>query len=237
MYPRGEHAHENEHAQDPQSGVLRASVFGASDGLVSNLALVMGVAGGSNDPSLVILAGIAGLLAGAFSMGAGEYVSMQTQRELLEHELEVEREHIQNYPEEEQSHLAELLSANGLEPEDAERVAAQIHRRIEPALGFHALFELGIHPGSLGSPRAAACWSFVSFALGASVPLFPWLLSPDALLATLGVSALALLAIGTAAAVLTHQRPWYGAGRQLLVGALAAAVTFAVGSLVGVSAG
>ena len=236
MDPHPNHLHENEHAQDPQSGVLRASVFGISDGLVSNLALVMGVAGGSGDPSVVVLAGVAGLLAGAFSMGAGEYVSMRTQRELLEHELALEREHIQKYPEEEQAHLAELLASNGLEPEDARRVAAQVHRNLDPAVDFHALFELGIHPRSLGLPRSAALWSSLSFAVGASVPLLPWLLTANALVPTLVVSTLALLAVGAAATRLTHQKSWYGAGRQLIIGAVATAVTFLVGTLVGISA-
>jgi VIT1/CCC1 family predicted Fe2+/Mn2+ transporter len=196
----------------------------------------MGVAGGSNDASLIVLAGVAGLLAGAFSMGAGEYISMQTQREMLERELAVEREHIQKYPEEEQTHLAEMLEANGLDPEDAQRVAAQVHRRLDPAVDFHALFELGIHPGSLGLPRAAALGSFVSFAVGASVPLLPWLVTSNGLLPMLVVSALALLAVGAAATRLTHRKLWYGAGRQLLVGAVSAGVTFVVGTLIGLAA-
>ena len=237
MGPHPTHVHENEHSQDPQSGVLRASVFGISDGLVSNLALVMGVAAGSGDTSVIILAGVAGLFAGAFSMGAGEYVSMRTQREMLEHELALEREHIQKYPEEEQAHLAELLAANGLEPEEARRVAAQVHRHLDPAVDFHALFELGIHPGSLGLPRTAALWSSCSFAVGASVPLLPWFLTANALIPTLVVSALALLTVGAAATALTHRKPWYGAGRQLIVGALATAVTFLVGTLVAVMRG
>lgn len=237
MSAQTEHAHENEHSQDPQSGILRASVFGASDGLVSNLALVMGVAGGSGEPSVVVLAGVAGLLAGSFSMAAGEYISMQTQREMLEHELAVERAHIEDFPEEEEAHLAELLAENGLEPSDARRVAAQVHRQIDPAVDFHALFELGIHPGSLGSPQAAALWSFVSFAAGAAIPLLPWLVIQDALVPTLAVSSLALVAVGAAATRVTLQRPWYGAARQLVIGALAAGVTFVVGILVGVAAG
>lgn len=235
MSPHADHSHENEHAQDPQSGILRASVFGVSDGLVSNLALVMGVAGGSGDSSVVILAGVAGLFAGAFSMAAGEYISMQTQREMLERELAVEREHILKYPAEEEAHLAELLAENGLQPDDAARVAAQVHLRLERAVDFHALIELGIHPGSLGAPGAASLWSFVSFAVGAIIPLVPWFLMGDAIGTTLVASALALLAVGAAATRLTHQKPWYGAGRQLAVGALSAAVTFAVGALVGVS--
>ena len=230
-----ESGYENEHAGDPQSGILRASIFGASDGLVSNLALVMGVAGGSTDPGVVVLAGVAGLLAGAFSMGAGEYISMQTQREMLERELAVEREHIENHPKEEEAHLAELLAQTGLERDDARRVAAQVHRRVGRAVDFHALFELGIHPNSLGAPRGAALWSFVSFSLGAIVPLLPWLATTKALVPTIVLSGAALLGVGAAATRFTHQSAWYGAFRQLGVGALSAGVTYLVGLAIGVS--
>ncbi len=232
--PRGgpAHTHESEHARDPRSGVLRAAVFGAPDGLVSNLALVMGVAGGSGDASVVVLAGVAGLLAGAFSMAAGEYISMQTQREMLERELEVERKHIEDHPEAEQRHLAELLAENGIDEEDASRVAAQAHERTDRALEFHAQLELGIQPSSLGAPGAAALSSFGAFALGAAVPLLPWLVTRDALLATMLVSGLALLWVGAAATRFTQRSARYGAVRQLLVGALSAAVTFGVGSLI-----
>ena len=224
---------EAEHAEDPQSGILRASVFGVSDGLVSNLALVMGVHGGNGDPEVILLAGIAGLLAGAFSMGAGEYISMRTQREVLERELALEREHILRYPAEEEAHLAELLAENGLDEAEAVRLAAQIHRRVEPAVGFHALFELGIHPKSLGAPPAAALWSFVSFAGGASLPLLPWIFTDQGLVPSLLLSAIGLLAVGAAVTRLTTRPAWYGATRQLLVGAVSAAITYAVGTLVG----
>ncbi len=227
------HGHENEHIEDPQSGVLRASVFGVSDGLVSNLALVMGVAAGSGDPTVVVLAGVAGLLAGAFSMAAGEYISMQTQREVVEHELALERRHIEKFPVEEEAHLAELLAETGLDPADAQRVAAQVHRSLDPAVDFHALFELGIHPKSMGAPKNAAVWSFASFAVGASIPLLPWLVSDDALMPTIVLSGLALLLVGAGVTRRTGMRPWYGATRQLAVGALAAAVTFGVGLLIG----
>ena len=221
MTPMGEgSSHDDEHVVDPHSGVLRASVFGVSDGLVSNLALVMGVAGGTGDPAIVVVAGVAGLLAGAFSMGAGEYVSMQTQREMLESELEVERRHIVAYPEEEEAHLAVLLSESGLSRDDARRIAAKIHETVEPAVGFHALFELGIHPRSLGAPVSAALSSFVAFGVGASVPLAPWLVTSDGLTPTLVLSSVGLLAVGGAATRLTRQNAWFGAFRQLLVGVL-----------------
>lgn len=226
------YTHEHEHAEDPQSGILRAAVFGASDGLVSNLALVMGVAGGSSDPNVVLLAGVAGLLAGAFSMAAGEYISMQTQREMLERELAIEREHIERYPDEEQAHLAHLLGESGLEPAVAERVAAQVHRQ-GAALDFHAQLELGIHPHSLGAPGGAAVWSFVAFGIGAIVPLLPWLWTSNALVGTMALSAAALMGVGAAATRFTRRPAWYGALRQLAVGAVSAAVTYGVGLLVG----
>ncbi len=230
--PTGEYSHENEHIADPQSGILRASVVGLSDGLVSNLALIMGVAGGSGDPEIIVLAGIAGLLAGAFSMAAGEYISMQTQREMLERELAIEKDHIERFPDEEEAHLAELLQSNGVEAPDAERIAAQIHREGGPALEFHAQLELGIHPGSLGAPTTAAAASLLAFAAGAAVPVVPWLLTPNALPATIISSAIALLAAGALATRFTHRGPGFGALRQLLVGAAAAAVTYGVGMLI-----
>lgn len=230
------HDHENEHVDDPQSGILRATIFGVSDGLVSNFALVMGVVGGSGDPAMIVLAGTAGLLAGASSMAAGEYISMRTQRELLEHELALEREHIEQFPEEEEAHLAELLAQNGLDTEVARRVASQVHRRIDPAVDFHALFELGIHPNSMGRPVGAAVWSFVSFAVGALVPLLPWLLMSDGLVPTVVLSTAALALVGAIATRMTRRKAWYGALRQLTVGALSAGATYTIGWLIGVSA-
>jgi VIT1/CCC1 family predicted Fe2+/Mn2+ transporter len=226
-------AAETDHLQNTGSGVIRASVFGVSDGLVSNLALVMGVAGGTSSGSAVILAGSAGLMAGAFSMAVGEYVSMQTQREVMERELQLEREHILLYPDEEQAHLKELLSQAGLDPSDADRMAKKIHERIDPAVDFHALLELGIVPGQLGSPLAAAFFSFLSFVVGAAVPLLPWLLAEHALVPSLVVSAVALLVVGGIATTVTHRHFVVGALRQLFFGAAAAAVTFVIGHLIG----
>lgn len=231
----GYHAAEHEHRDDTGSGVLRAGVFGVSDGLVSNLALVMGVAGGSGDPDNVVIAGTAGLLAGAFSMAVGEYVSMVTQRESMERELQLEREHIEQYPEEEQRHLIELLQQSGLARESAAQVARSVHQRVERAAHFHALLELGIVPGQMGSPVGASLTSFLAFVLGAAVPLLPWLILPDALLASIVVSAIALLAVGGAVTVVTSRSPVSGAIRQLLFGGAAAAVTWVIGHFVGAS--
>lgn len=225
--------YENEHVSDPQSGVLRASVFGASDGLVSNIGLVMGIAGASQDSTVVVMAGVAGLLAGAFSMAAGEYVSMQTQREVLENELAVERAHIVDHPDEEEAHLSQLLAEQGIAPEEAKRMAAGIHRRVDDALDFHALFELGFHPGSLGEPGGAAAWSFGSFAVGAAIPVVPWLLTSEGIVPSLALSAVALLGVGGLATRLTGRSAWYGALRQLAIGAASAGITFALGSWLG----
>jgi len=224
---------QDDHVEDKGSGVLRASVFGASDGLVSNAALVMGVAGGTSDPDTVVLAGTAGLLAGAFSMAAGEYVSMRTQREVLERELRLEREHIVAFPKEEEAHLARMLADEGLEPHEAQRMSAKIHEKLEAALDFHARFELGINPHDLGAPTMAALSSFTSFVLGALVPLVPWLVTVDALAYSVALSALSLLGVGAAVTRLTHRSPIWGALRQFSFGAAAATVTYAIGSLIG----
>ncbi len=229
------HAAEHQHRDDTGSGVLRAGVFGASDGLVSNLALVMGVAGGSADPHNVVIAGTAGLLAGAFSMAVGEYVSMVTQRESMERELQLERDHIEQYPEEEQRHLIDLLEQSGLGAESAVQVARSVHQRVERAAHFHALLELGIVPGQLGSPVGAAWTSFIAFVIGAAVPLLPWLFLADAFWPSIVVSAIALLGVGGAVTVVTSRGWMSGAIRQLLFGGAAAAVTWVIGHFIGAS--
>lgn len=224
---------EQEHRRDTGSGVLRAGIFGISDGLVSNLALVMGVAGGTDHPDAIIVAGVAGLLAGSCSMAAGEYVSMATQRESMERQIELERSHIEQFPEEEQRHLAELLEESGLDRSIAGEVARTIHERGADAADFHALFELGIVPGQMGSPWAASAISFVAFALGAAIPLIPWLVAGEALPASLLLSALALLVVGGGATRVTNRNPFIGALRQLLIGVAAAGVTYGMGVWVG----
>ena len=155
--PEGYTHGESEHIENTGSGTLRAAIFGISDGLVSNLALVIGVAGGTHQSGeAVVIAGTVGLLAGAFSMAAGEYISMQTQRESMEKQLQLEREHIIAFPEEEQAHLSQLLLESGLSEQDADDVARKVHENVEPAVGFHALLELGIVPQQMGSPAGAA---------------------------------------------------------------------------------
>lgn len=228
-------AYEDEHGEDPGSGVLRASVFGASDGLVSNLGVVVGVAAASTTAGPVIVAGIASLVAGAFSMAAGEYVSMRTQREVLERELAVESGHIAEHPDEEEEHLSDLLAAHGLDRVTASSVAAEVHKEQAAALEFHARFELGIDPSSLGSPLGAAVWSFFAFVAGAAVPVLPYLISARAMLWAIGLSMLGLAGLGAWMTRFTGQRWWFGATRQFVIGALAAAVTYGIGRVVGVA--
>jgi VIT1/CCC1 family predicted Fe2+/Mn2+ transporter len=216
-------------------GGLRAGVFGASDGLVSNMALVLGVASATPDAGLVVLAGVAGLLAGAFSMAAGEWISVKAQREALERELQMEKDHLERYPEAERAHLMSVLAKAGLSQGVSAAVVAELSLQPHVNLDFHARMELGIDPSELGSPLVAAGTSFVAFSVGALVPLVPWLLpiGDAALPATLLVSCLALFGVGAALALFTS-RPWVLSGlRQLLIGAAATAVTMLVSRAVG----
>lgn len=232
--PDGYTHSESEHIENTGSGTLRAGIFGVSDGLVSNLALIMGVAGGTGQSGeAVVVAGTVGLLAGAFSMAAGEYISMKIQRETMEKQLQLEREHIIAFPKEEQAHLGHLLVESGLSQEDAEDIAHKVHLNIDPAVGFHALLELGIVPGQMGSPVAAAVASFLSFVVGALIPLLPWLILPSALVESIVVSAIALMGVGGAVTTVTHRSAWWGALRQLAFGSVAAAITWVLGRLVG----
>jgi vacuolar iron transporter family protein len=225
---------------DVTGGWLRPAVFGAMDGLVSNLALIAGVAGGTRDATnqtAVVLAGLAGLAAGAFSMAAGEYTSVASQSEAAQFEIDKERREIIANPETETRELASMMADKGIDPELADRAARQIHRDLDKAVDVHAREELGVDPDALASPMLAAVSSFVSFALGAFVPVLPYLLGAGTLLPSLVVTLLALFTCG---AVVTHvtSRPWwYGGLRQLLLGGLAAALTYGFGALVGTGLG
>ena len=164
------------HRVGGRSGTLRAVIFGVSDGLVSNLSLVMGVAGAATrNPSFILLAGIAGLLAGSFSMAAGEYISMQSQRELFERQIALERAEMEAMPEEEEAELAAAYRAKGFTAEEAARIAHRIFRDPEAALDTLVREELGLDPDELGSPSRAAVGSFLAFAVGAAVPVIPYL--------------------------------------------------------------
>jgi vacuolar iron transporter family protein len=224
-----------------RSGTLRAVIFGVSDGLVSNLALVMGVAGASGQattPShFILLAGIAGLLAGAFSMAAGEYISMQSQRELFERQIELERAEMAAMPEEEEAEMAALYRAKGFNADEAKAIAHRLFEDPERALDQLIREELGLDPDELGSPFGAAFGSFVAFALGAFVPVVPYLIGSGvgAFVAAIGLSLVALFAVGGGVSLLTGRGVLFSGARQVAIGAAAAIVTFVVGTAIGVS--
>ncbi len=218
---------------------LRASVLGANDGLVSNLALVMGVAGADPGQSTVLLAGIAGLFAGASSMALGEWISVTTSREAAESQIELEREEIELMPDAEREELALIYQAKGLRREEAESLAASIMADPEEALATMAREELGVVPEDLGSPWVAAIASFVLFAIGASLPLLPYFFIGGlaAVAWSAFFSAIGLFALGAGMTLLTSRNPWRAGLRQVALGLLAAALTYLLGSVVGGIAG
>ncbi|WP_449065715.1 VIT1/CCC1 transporter family protein [Planomonospora algeriensis] len=227
---RAEIHHEH---RDVNGGWLRPSVFGVMDGLVSNFALIAGVAGGSDDTGIVVLAGIAGLAAGAFSMAGGEYVSVASQRELALAEIDVERRELQRHPEAEEEELAQMYEAQGVDPELAAQVARQVSRDPGRALAVHTRAELGVVPGDLPSPWVAAVSSFLSFTVGALLPLLPYLMGVTSLVSSAVVSCLALFGAGVLVSRVTARNWWYSGLRQFAVGSVAAALTFGLGNLLG----
>jgi VIT1/CCC1 family predicted Fe2+/Mn2+ transporter len=221
---------------DVTGGWLRPAVFGAMDGLVSNLALIAGVAGGTRDQtgaSAVVLAGLAGLAAGAFSMAAGEYTSVASQSEAAQREIDKERREIIANPVAETDELAQMYVEKGLDPDLAREVARQIHADVDNAVTVHAREELGVDPHDLASPMTAALSSFLAFAVGAAIPVLPYLLGAGTLLPGLVVTLLALFACGAVVTNVTSRTWWYGGLRQMLLGAAAAGLTYLFGSLVG----
>ena len=225
-----------EHHRNVQGGAARAAVFGISDGLLTNVSLILGVAGAGPSAGFVRLAGLAGLVAGAFSMAAGEFVSMSAQKELLERELEVERRELERHPEAETRELAATFEQRGLDHDDAMRLAGAIMRDPEVALRVHASEELGVRPGHTGKPLQAAASSFVSFGIGALIPLIPWFFASGnlAVLASIVLGAVSALAIGWTVAVFTGRSRPLSALRQLAIATVAAAVAYGVGRAVGV---
>jgi len=230
----------NHEHPDVTGGWLRPAVFGASDGLVSNVALIAGVAGGTqgaDSSTAVVLAGLAGLAAGAFSMAVGEYTSVASQSEAAAREVEKERAEILANPEGETRELARMYVAKGIDEPLAHEVARQIHRDADNAVVVHAREELGVDPGDLASPMLAAGSSFLAFALGALVPLLPYLLGADTLAPGLAITLLALFGCGAVVTQVTTRSWLYGGTRQVLLGALAAAITYGIGSAVGANLG
>lgn len=221
---------------DVTGGWLRPAVFGAMDGLVSNAALIAGVAGGTRDhpdASVVVLAGLAGLAAGAFSMAAGEYASVASQSEAAAHEVAKERREILANPEAETAELAAMFTDKGVEPELAREMAEQVHRNLDNAVAVHSIEEFGVDPDDLASPMLAAVSSFVSFAIGALVPVLPYLFGAGSLVPAIVLTLLALFACGAVITRFTVRPWWFGGLRQVLLGGAAFGLTYVVGMAVG----
>ena len=228
------HGHDGgHHHRDVSGGWLRPAVFGAMDGLVTNVSLIAGVGGGGASAHIIVLTGLAGLAAGACSMAAGEFVSVSSQNELVQAEVNKERHELEHNPAFEQAELATMLRARGISAATARQAAAEISAQPEKALAVHALEELGVDPGELPSPVVAAGASMASFAVGALIPLIPYLAGVNVLGFALGLAAVAAVAGGGMVARLTERPFWRGALRQLLLGAAAAGVTYLIGILVG----
>jgi VIT1/CCC1 family predicted Fe2+/Mn2+ transporter len=225
-------AHEHSHS-DVSGGWLRAAVFGAMDGLVTNTALVAGVGGGGAAPRAIVLAGVASLVAGAISMALGEYTSVKTQNEQLDLEVEKERAELERNPAGELAELVQMLRARGVEEPLAQEVAVQLSRDPDTALRLHVVAELGLNPEDKPSPRVAAVSSLLTFAVGAAIPLLPYLFGFSLLWVALVCGGLGLLVAGAISSRFTPRPWWYAGLRQLLFGAAAAGITYLIGSAIG----
>ena len=218
-------------------GNLRAAVFGMNDGLVSNASLVMGVAGASSDVKIILMTGFAGMLAGAFSMAAGEYVSMRSQRELYEYQIGLERDELDEYPEEEAEELALIYNARGVPLDEARNMAQQIIKDKTHALNTLAREELGLNPDDLGSPWGAAISSFLAFAVGAVLPLLPLWFNVGGIALTAVFTLLCLFVVGVVLSLFTGRSAWLSGARMMAIGGAAGGVTFVAGKWLGVSLG
>ena len=225
-----QHGHQH---RDVSGGWLRPAVFGAMDGLVTNVSLIAGVGGGGGSQHTIVLTGLAGLAAGAFSMAAGEYVSVSSQNELIRAEVDKERHELENNAEAEQAELAGMLRARGVSPATARKAAAEISEHPEKALAVHSMEELGVNPSELPSPQAAAGASLLCFAVGAIIPLLPYLGGLHLLWLALALAGVAAVAGGGLVARLAGRPFWRGAIRQLGLGAGAATVTYLIGLAAG----
>jgi VIT1/CCC1 family predicted Fe2+/Mn2+ transporter len=221
------------HHTDVSGGWLRPAVFGAMDGLVTNISLIAGVGGGGVEPHTITLTGFAGLVAGAISMALGEYTSVQAQNEQVQHEVAKERRELERNPKAEAEELADRWIARGLPEELAHQVAHAIGENVDEALRVHAREELGIDPHETPSPWVAASSSFICFSIGALVPLLPYLLGATSLLPALGAGAVGLFTAGVLVGRFTNRAWWASGLRQLVLGVAAAGATYFVGRLVG----
>lgn len=229
--------HEDRHGAIRNGVIIRASVFGVNDGLISNASLILGIAGASSSTNLIILSGIAGLCAGAFSMAAGEYISMRSQRELFEYQIALERAELEEYPEEEAAELSYIYQARGLEKADADLLAQKVLLDKENALNTLAREELGLNPDDLGSPWSAAISSLLSFALGGFIPVVPFLFDfgKNSLTISIFLTGAFLFAVGSVLSLFTGRNAVFSGLRMLAIGALAGGVTFLIGHWVGVN--
>ncbi|MEW6353736.1 MAG: VIT1/CCC1 transporter family protein [Pseudomonadota bacterium] len=229
------------HRGTESGGNLRAAVFGVNDGLVSNTSLIMSVAGAGVEPKTILLAGIAGLLAGALSMAAGEYVSMRSQREMYEYQIGLEREELEQYPEQEAEELALIYHARGVDMDEARSLARNLLKNPEHALDTLAREELGLNPQELGSPWGAALSSLLAFSAGAVVPLLPFLWTQKSSTAAMSASAIlagaSLFAVGAVLSLYTGRKAVYSGVRMVLIGAGAGVISYLIGAALGVGLG
>jgi VIT1/CCC1 family predicted Fe2+/Mn2+ transporter len=225
------------HSSISKGNNIRAAVFGINDGLISNASLILGIAGANAGNQFILLAGLAGLLAGASSMAAGEYVSVRSQREMLEYQLALEKSELELYPEEEAAELALIYQARGIPKDEAEKIANLLIKDPEKALETLAREELGINPSDMVSPLGAAISSFVAFAVGAFIPLIPYVLnlSISKLPITIVLTAISLFIVGSILSIFTQRNIWWSGLRMLLIGGVAGAFTYFIGSLLGVT--
>lgn len=246
LYMHASHGHvvpksadqlEHRHHGVGGGGNLRAAVFGVNDGLISNASLIMGIAGATVENQIIVLTGVAGLIAGAFSMAAGEYVSVRSQREMYEYQIGLEREELEHYPEAEAEELALIYQARGHSREEAASMSKNLIADPEKALVTLAREELGLNPEDLGSPWGAAIFSFFSFAAGASIPLVPFLIAAGtrSLVSAIAATGVALFVVGATLSLFTGRSAFWSGGRMLAIGAAAGGVTYLVGSLLGVT--
>jgi VIT1/CCC1 family predicted Fe2+/Mn2+ transporter len=228
---------EHKHTSLNATSNLRAAVFGINDGLISNMSLILGIAAANPNPHFIVLAGVAGMLAGACSMGAGEYISVRSQREVFEYQIEIEKQELAEYPEEEMEELSLIYQARGIPLEEAAKLARIMIENPETGLNTLAREELGLNPEDLVSPVGAMISSFLSFTIGASIPLLPYAFSHSSwnLFFSMGLTAVTLFSIGTILSLFTNRNPIVLGLRMLATGVIAGMVTFSIGKLLGVS--
>jgi len=242
MKIRGMSVYSNYHSEHRHTSLgsasnLRAAVFGINDGLISNVSLILGIAGANTDQHFIVLAGIAGLLAGACSMGAGEYISVRSQREVFEYQIAIEKQELEEYPEEEIQELSLIYQARGIPQVEADRLAKIMIDNPETGLNTLAREELGLNPGDMVSPVGAMLSSFFSFAVGAAVPLLPFLFSYSEMnfYISILITGITLFIIGVLLSLFTNRNPIISGLRMLLVGLIAGGLTFAIGRMVGIA--